>query len=465
MYIRLDLLKKLAVVVLTLWLSLSAFLSYAAQLPDFTKLVEKASPAVVNITATRETREQVPEEFEHREIPDFFRHFFRNYPAPTPQPSAGSGFIISSDGYILTNNHVVEGADSIIVALADRREREAVLVGADELSDLALLKIDEKNLPSVEIGQSSQLKPGEWVLAIGSPFGFEYSVTAGIVSAMGRSLPDSSASYVPFIQTDVAINPGNSGGPLFNLDGKVVGINSQIFTRSGGFMGLSFAIPIDVALDVVRQLKDKGSVARGWLGVLIQRVDRDLAESFSLDRPAGALISQVLPGSPAEEAGLREGDIIVEFDGKKIDLSSELPQVVGRIPPNTEVNVLFVREGQKKSIKLRVGLLQETERTLLGGLQQSGSNQLGMDVRGLTDDDKSRFGATSGVIVTRVFAGPAAQAGIQQGDVLTMIDSERITSVRSFEEKVAGLKKEVAISIRVVRNGSPMFLVIKIPAD
>lgn len=451
-------------VVLGLLVLVVSFNLGAAQLPDFTRLVKKAAPAVVNITATREAKNQKFDRFEGREVPDFFRRFFRDYHQQEPRPSAGSGFIISTDGYILTNNHVVEGADEIIVALEDRRERVATLIGADALSDLALLKIDETNLPTVEIGKSDSLEVGEWVLAIGSPFGFEYSVTAGIVSAMGRSLPDSTGSYVPFIQTDVAINPGNSGGPLFDLEGKVVGINSQIFTRSGGFMGLSFAIPIDVALEAVEQLKEKGTVSRGWLGVLIQRVDRDLAESFGLDRPAGALISQVFADSPAEAAGLAEGDIILEFGNKKIDLSSELPQVVGRTRAGSEVDVVIVRGGEKKRIKLTVGLLPENGAASASPPRSAQhSNQIRVEIRDMSDDDKSRLRVKAGVLVTRVYPGPADDAGIEEGDVITMIDNEKVTSVNKFTSLVGDLRPDVAIPVRMVRNGTPTFLVIKIP--
>ena len=284
----------------------------ASSLPDFTQLVAQASPAVVNITATRQVPSGLPSR-PQQEVPELFQRFFREYERrSTPRPSTGSGFLISTDGYVLTNHHVVEDAEEIVVALSDRREREAELIGADPVSDLALLKIDAVDLPVVSIGSSEALKVGEWVVAIGSPFGFELSVTAGIVSAKGRSLPDEMGNYVPFIQTDVAINPGNSGGPLFDLKGKVVGINSQIFTRSGGFMGLSFAIPIDVAMEVVEQLKDKGQVSRGWLGVQIQRVDRDLAESFGLDRAAGALVTRVFADSPAEEAGIRHAHLPID---------------------------------------------------------------------------------------------------------------------------------------------------------
>ena len=289
-------------------------------LPDFTGLVEENSPAVVNIATSIDPSKA--ETSVREQVPDFLRKFFEGMQEqeipdqPHQAEATGSGFIIEEDGYILTNRHVVDGADHIIVRLSDRRELEAELVGQDERSDLALLKVDADDLPTVKIGSSAKLKVGEWVLAIGAPFGFDSSVTAGIVSAKGRSLP--SENYVPFIQTDVAINPGNSGGPLFNLDGDVVGINSQIISRNGGYMGLSFAIPIDIAMDVVAQLKDKGRVSRGWLGVLIQPVDRDLAPSFGLDKPTGALVSQVLADSPAAAAGIQAGDVILKFNGEDI---------------------------------------------------------------------------------------------------------------------------------------------------
>src|SRR5690554_3244448 len=323
----------LQAVLLALLLACSFFAS-AANLPDFTQLVESAAPAVVNISTTQTVQKRssrIPQE-----VPEIFRHFFGELPEgfeqePSQQQrqSLGSGFIISDDGYILTNNHVIENADEIVVRLSDRRELIAKLIGSDASSDLALLKIDAKGLPVVTVGNSDKLKVGEWVLAIGSPFGFDHSVTAGIVSAKGRSLPNE--TYVPFIQTDVAINPGNSGGPLFNLDGKVVGINSQIYTRSGGFMGVSFAIPINVALEVSEQLKDSGRVSRGWLGVLIQEVNKDLAESFGLSKAAGALVAQVMPDGPASKSDLRSGDVITHLDGKPIVLSSDLPQLVGTL--------------------------------------------------------------------------------------------------------------------------------------
>ena len=437
-----------------------------AALPEFTQLVKQAAPAVVNITATRKAESRQFENYNEEEVPELFRRFFGNMPRQNaPRPSAGSGFIISEDGYILTNNHVVENASEILVALSDRRERMATLVGSDKLSDLALLKIDAQDLPMVKLGSSERLEVGEWVVAIGSPFGFEYSVTAGIVSAKGRSLPmEAEGNYVPFIQTDVAINPGNSGGPLFNLKGQVVGINSQIFTRSGGFMGLSFAIPIDVAMEVVAQLKDKGAVARGWLGVLIQRVDRDLAESFGMDRAAGALVTQVFANSPASKGGLREGDIIVSFDGKPIDLSSDLPHVVGRTQAESEVDVVVVRDSARKTLKIKVGLLDVADIQAPGGPGViDNSNLLGLDVRDLTADEQAALGVDKGLLVVRVADGPGRVAGVSRGDVITTINSQWVGSAKSFGQMVEKLPRDVAIPVRIIRNQRPEFLVIKVP--
>ncbi len=446
-------------------LSVLALPASARSFPEFTELVEEASPAVVNITATREASSSSRFDGRGREdVPEFFRRFFENNPGRNqPRPAAGSGFIISSDGYILTNNHVVEDADEIVVALSDRREREAELIGADPASDLALLKIDASDLPTVKLGSSEKLKVGEWVVAIGSPFGFELSVTAGIVSAKGRSLPDENGNYVPFIQTDVAINPGNSGGPLFDLDGKVVGINSQIFTRSGGFMGLSFAIPIDVAMEVVEQLKEKGSVSRGWLGVLIQRVDRDLAESFGLDRATGALITQVLADSPAEQSGLKEGDIILKFNQRDIDLSSDLPHIVGRTKAESTVDVEIVRDGKPQTIEVTVGLLPAREERLSRAAAPSTDNRLGIIVEDLSPQMRDEFSLESGVLVQRVADGPAREAGIRRGDVITNIDGDRIRDSNAFADLIEALPANTAIPVRVVRNGTPEFLAIKIP--
>ena len=437
---------------------------YARSVPEFTELVKDTSPAVVNITAARSTQSR-SEDYNRREVPDFFRRFFDDGKRQKPTPARGSGFIVSTEGYILTNNHLVADAEEIIVALSDRREREAKVIGTDPLSDLALLKIDPEDLelPVVDIGSSEKLQVGEWVMAIGSPFGFELSVTAGIVSAKGRSLPENGGNYVPYIQTDVAINPGNSGGPLLNLDGEVVGINSQIFTRSGGYMGLSFAIPIDVAMEVVEQLKEKGQVSRGWLGVLIQSVDRDLAESFGLDRAAGALIARILPDSPAESSGLKEGDIIIEFNGRKIDLSSDLPHVVGRTKAETVVDVEVVREGKLKTVEVEIGLLPERPEQQFRTGRQILDNRLGISVVDLTDELRERLDLDKGVAISRISFGPGRTAGLQRGDVITEIDGEDVSDVEQFERIVRDLPADTAIHMRVVRDGRPEYLVIKIP--
>ncbi len=433
--------------------------------PEFTGLVESASPAVVNIRATKTSpRERAGRSEE--EVPEIFRRFFRQ-PDRNERPGVGSGFIIESDGYILTNNHVVEDASEIVVSLADRRERVASVVGTDPQSDLALLKIEEANLPTVEIGNSESLQAGQWVIAIGSPFDFEMSVTAGIVSATGRSLQGEAANYVPFIQTDVAINPGNSGGPLIDLDGKVVGINSQIFTRSGGYMGLSFAIPIDVAMEVVAQLKEKGSVSRGWLGVLIQPVDRDLAESFGLDRPSGALVSQVFADSPAEAAGLREGDIITSFNGRMIDLSSELPHLVGRALAESTAELTIVRNKEVQTIEVIIGTLSAEGQQVgqrPGPVPPSG-NRLGIMVADLESDDKRRMKIDRGVIVRQVFEGPGVDAGLLRGDVITDFDGEQIETAEQLDRLAEGIPAGITVHVRVVRSGRPQYLAVKIPGE
>lgn len=408
------------------------------------------------------------------QLPEFFRRFFEQFGGEEGMPSLpeerearslGSGFIISADGYVLTNNHVVAEADEILVRLQDRRELSAKLVGADEQSDLALLKLDGEDLPVADIGSSEDLKVGEWVLAIGAPFGFDSSVTAGIVSAKGRSLPND--SYVPFIQTDVAINPGNSGGPLFNLSGQVVGINSQIFSRSGGYMGVSFAIPIDMAMDVVSQLKEHGKVSRGWLGVLIQEVDRDLAESFGLDQPRGALVSQVLDDSPAEAAGVQAGDIITSFNGENIYRSSELPRWVGRVAPDTEVPMVVIRDGEEKTLDVTIGLLpDDPEMALRGGggkPQQDKGNALGLTVRAASAAELSRLDLKAGVVVTAVEDGPAAKAGIASGDILVTLNNKPVSDPETFAELASALPESGTVAALINRDGNPRFLPIKLP--
>ncbi|OOZ42025.1 serine peptidase [Solemya pervernicosa gill symbiont] len=449
--------------------------AFAVSLPDFTELVEENSAAVVNISTVQKV--QGKRVIPHVEIPDLpedspfgelFRKFFgeggESEGLERDARSLGSGFIISNDGYVLSNYHVVKDADEIIVRLNDRRELKAELVGFDKRSDIALLKIEATDLPVARIGSSEQLRRGEWVLAIGSPFGFESSVTAGIVSATGRNLP--SENYVPFIQTDVAINPGNSGGPLFNLDGKVVGINSQIYSRTGGYMGLSFAIPIEVAMDVVAQLKDKGHVTRGWLGVLIQDVTRDLAESFGMKKPQGALVAQVLPGGPAENSGLRVGDIILEFNGHHVDSSGKLPPVVGRTPVGKRVPVTVLREGKQQKIWIKLGELpDEAElKSSKQNLRSHSDNRLGVDVIELTNEQRESLELSEyGVLVEAVKPGPAAQAGIHRGDVVVMINNINVKDTRHFETLIKELPAGKRVALLVQRRGGPVFLAIRVP--
>lgn len=448
-----------------------------ASLPDFTDLVEEASPAVVNIS----TRQKMPERAvagqpglpDLEGLPPMFREFFeRSIPQVPRNPggrqreaqSLGSGFIISPDGYIMTNNHVVADADEIIVRLSDRSELEAKLIGADPRSDVALLKVEGKDLPVVRLGKADDLKVGEWVLAIGSPFGFDHSVTAGIVSAKGRNLP--SDSYVPFIQTDVAINPGNSGGPLFNLQGEVVGINSQIFTRSGGFMGLSFAIPMEVAMQVADQLKSDGKVTRGWLGVVIQEVNKDLAESFGLDKPAGALVAQVLEGGPADKGGLQVGDVILSLNGKPIIMSADLPHLVGGLKPGERAQLDVVRDGSRKKLNITVGTLPEEGQELAStGASPGGersNNRLGVTVVELSAEQKKGLDLKGGVVVKEVLSGPAAMIGLRPGDVITHLNNQAIDSTRTFTQVAQELPKNRSVSMRVLRQGRASFITFKL---
>lgn len=451
----------------------------AESLPDFTTLVEQASPAVVNISTTQKLPDrgvadaQMPD---LQGLPPMFREFFeRNMPrGRSPRggdrqreaQSLGSGFIISPDGYVLTNNHVIQDADEIVVRLSDRSELKAKLVGTDPRTDVAVLKIDGKNLPTVKLGDSDKLKVGEWVLAIGSPFGFDHSVTKGIVSAKGRTLPND--SYVPFIQTDVAINPGNSGGPLFNMNGEVVGINSQIFTRSGGFMGLSFAIPIDVALDVADQLKKNGKVSRGWLGVVIQEVNRDLAESFGLDKPAGALVAQVMPDGPAAKAGLQVGDVILSMNGQPIVMSADLPHLVGGLKAGAKASLEVVREGKRRTVEVTVGALPDADAdddaSGIGedGQAQRDSNRMGVSVADLSADQKKQLDVQNGVLIKDVQDGPAALIGLQPGDVITHLNNQAITTAKQFTEVAKGLPKDRTVSMRVIRQGRASFITFKL---
>lgn len=447
----------------------------SAQLPDFTEMVKNNGDAVVNISTTQKAQDMQADDPAQSQIPqdvppemeEFFRRFFQGPGrgmAPRETNSLGSGFVISKDGYVLTNHHVVNNASEIVVKLKDRRELLAKLIGSDESTDVALLKVDAKDLPVVEIGSPDQLKVGEWVLAIGTPFGFEQSVTAGIVSAKGRSLPD--GNYVPFIQTDVAINPGNSGGPLFNMQGKVVGINSQIYSRSGGYMGLSFAIPIDVAMNVTEQLKSKGKVSRGWLGVQIQDVTRQLAESFGMDRPHGALVAKVIPGGPAEKAGVQIGDIIVEFNGQVIETSGELPPRVGMTPIDEKSKLKIIRQGEKQELSVKIGLLPTQTAQLSNAdhnVPETSVNRLGLAVSDLNDELRQQLQVEkNGVLVQKVSKGVALEAGIQPGDVILRIQNNPVRSASDFNAIVAKLPTDKSIALLVQRNGSPVFLAFKL---
>ena len=433
----------------------------ARDLPDFTELVEAHSPAVVKITTQGrvETGNRIPYQ---EDIPDMFREFFeRRMPQERDVRSMGSGFVISEDGYILTNYHVIENADNIYVRLIDRREYTAEVIGTDARSDLALLKVDADDLPYLRFADSDSVKVGEWVLAIGSPFGLDYSVSSGIISAIGRSIPGpNNDTYVPFIQTDVAINPGNSGGPLFNLDGEVVGINSQIYTRSGGSIGLSFAIPAGLAKEVVAQLKDKGRVERGWLGVVIQGVNRDLAQSFGLRRATGALISNMDPEGPAARSGLEVGDIILEFDGRTIGESGDLPPLVGRTEPGSEVPVVVMRRGDERTIDVEIGLLPDRDGQVAdsGPDASSTGDPLGLMVEALPSDAQE-----AGVLVTRVTRGSAAAgAGLRPGDIITQLGYEMVDSVSRYRALVSDLPKDKPVAVRFLRDGQPAFTTLRI---
>jgi serine protease Do len=448
----------------------------ARELPDFTELADSQAASVVNISVRLADGADMQRAFGLPDIPEdspmyeFFRKFLEQIPEERrprqERASSGSGFIIAADGYIITNYHVVRDAEEIVVRLHDRRELQARLIGSDERSDIAVLKVEAGGLPAVKLGDSSKLRVGEWVLAIGSPFGFERSVTAGIVSAIGRSLPNE--NYIPFIQTDVAINPGNSGGPLFNLAGEVVGVNSQIYSRTGGFMGLSFAVPINVAHDVYRQLRATGRVSRGWLGVLIQDVTRELAESFRMERPMGALVSKVLPDSPAAQAGIEVGDVIVKFDGHEIGTSSELPPLVGAAKAGKHADVEIVRRGKKTTLKVLVAELPEEEGgTGAPGQDQAApepSNPLGLQVVDLTEEQRQELELSGpAVVVTGVGKGPAADAGIQRGDVILMLNNTKVTSAAQFAALARDLPRDKSVPVLVQRRGNPIFLALRIP--
>jgi serine protease Do len=462
---------------LVMALAMFSMQATARSLPDFTQLAKDNSPAVVNISTRhngdgvrKELRKhfQIPDMPENSPFNDLFRRFFEEgFPQMPDQEaqSLGSGFIISEDGYILTNHHVVDGADKIEVRLSDRRFFEAKVIGSDKGSDVALIKIEADDLPVVRVGKSNDLEVGEWVLAIGSPFGFDHTVTAGIVSAKGRSLP--SENYVPFIQTDVAINPGNSGGPLFNLDGEVVGINSQIYSRTGGFMGLSFAIPIELAMNVAEQIRKTGSVSRGYLGVLIQDVDRDLAESFGLEQPRGALVSQVLPDTPAERAGLQPGDIIVSFNGRAIHSSSELPPIVGTSRVEEDAEMQVIRNGKQQKMKIRVAQLPREKLAAEASTAQKPTpdvvEKLGLTITDMTAVARKRSGLRDGgALVTRVQPGPGQRAGFQRGDVVKMFDRQTVKGADHLRELIEQAAEKSTVAVLVLRDDNPLFIALRL---
>jgi serine protease Do len=437
-------------------------------LPDFTDLVEETAPAVVNIQVThfgeRAGDSDVMENPHGQEqMPEFFRRFFGDPRNPgTGRPDrrgTGSGFIFESNGYIITNHHVIDGADEIIVRMADRRQFEAKIVGSDPQSDIALLKIEAEGLPTLDFGDSETLRPGEWVVAIGSPFNFEQSVTAGIVSAKGRST--NQQQYVPFIQSDVAINRGNSGGPLLNMEGEVVGINSWILSSSGGYIGLSFSIPIETAGSAVKQLREHGKVSRGLLGVQIRGVDRELAEALNLDRPVGALVNDVTEGSAAEKAGIQPGDVILAFNDVPIETSGDLPPVVGSYPPGTEADVLVSRNGKQKTFTVTLDALPTDEdgTAFIPGSGQEPSNLLGISVEPISNDRRRSLGdPEGGVLVSRVESDAAYRAGIRSGDVILMVNNEAIEDIDSFEKIVDDLPEGKAVALRVMREGITRFI-------
>jgi serine protease Do len=427
------------------------------QLPDFTPIVNANKAAVVNITVVENQQPIAGPQSQGPGSPnDPFWEFFRHFQVPqpqTPERGLGSGFIVSPDGVILTNAHVVDNSHDITVKLSDRREFKAKVVGIDKLTDIAVLRIDAHGLPTVKLGDSKSVQVGQWVIAIGSPYGFENTVTAGIVSATSRALPE--GTYVPFIQTDAPVNPGNSGGPLINMDGQVIGINSQIYSQTGGFQGLSFAIPIDVARNVEEQIVAHGKVERGRIGVTIQEVTQPLAQSFGLKEPAGALVSSVDPEGPAGKAGVQSGDVILAFNGAKVESSSQLPPLVAAVKPGTDAMVQIWRHGEQKDLTIKVGELSSKQIASLEGGNRAEQGRLGLSVRSLTSDERQQAGVPSGLLVEAV-SGPAADAGIQQGDIVLAVNGTSVKSLSQLRAIISKAGKHVALLIQ--RDNAKIFV-------
>lgn len=445
----------------------------AAGLPEFREIVRSNKASIVNISTRQRVRNAAFQGSPFDDLPEDspFREFFRGFGGRSPMPQEreaqglGSGFIISADGKILTNAHVVDGADTVTVRLADRSEYEAKVLGKDTATDVALLKIDAKNLSAVRLGDSDKLEVGEWVLAIGSPFGLDYSATQGIVSALSRALPNE--NYVPFIQTDAALNPGNSGGPLFNTRGEVVGINSQIYSRSGGYMGLSFAVPINTARYVAQQLEQSGYVSRGRLGVQIQSVTGDLAESFGLDKPRGALVGSVDSDGPAAKAGVRSGDVIISYDGHAINDSSELPPLVGNTPVGRTVEMKVLRDGKEVTLRPTIAQLNDEDRQAdtRGEKSAQGKALLNMSVQSLSAEMRERLGVREGgVLVAQVNPGPAARAGVREGDVILKVGSKDVENAQQFIKLVQALPRGKPVAFLVQREQGRLYLPVTLPA-
>ncbi len=436
-------------------------------LPDFSSLVAREGPAVVNISSTKivhdsDTDQSSQDSQDNDPFYDFFHRFMPNSPqAPHDyaSKSLGSGFIISHDGYILTNAHVIDDSDEVTVKLTDKREFRAKVIGSDKRADIALIKIRAKNLPIVPIGDPSTLKVGEWVLAIGSPFGFDNSVTSGIVSAKGRSLPDE--NYVPFIQTDVPINPGNSGGPLFNMKGEVVGINSQIYSRTGGYMGLSFAIPIDVAMNISNQLRENGKVSRGKIGVEIQELNQDLAKSFGMKDANGALVASVEKGGPADQAGIRPGDVIIGFNGKAVESSTELPALVGATKPGTKASVKIWRDGSEQDISMTVGELSSSVSPAVESPQRLSIDRIGLGLKNLGADQKSAAGVDHGILIVKV-RGAFMQSQLAEGDIILAMNHTDITSVDQFNDLLSRIPRGQTVALLIRRGSSSIYIPIKV---